>query len=59
MENLTTKRFFRIGLSSFIVLILFLCQTLYANVYDGGIPGDLNEDFKVDFMDFAILGQGW
>jgi hypothetical protein len=25
----------------------------------GGIPGDLNDDLKVDFVDFAILGQGW
>jgi hypothetical protein len=24
-----------------------------------GIPGDLYEDGKVDFIDFAILGQGW
>jgi hypothetical protein len=53
MENLTTKHSLRIGLSLFIVLILFPCQTLYA------IPGDLDEDLKVDFIDFAILGQGW
>jgi predicted nucleic acid-binding Zn ribbon protein len=25
----------------------------------GGIPGDLNDDMKVDFIDFAILGEGW
>jgi hypothetical protein len=25
----------------------------------GGIPGDLNDDLKVDFTDYAILGQGW
>jgi glucuronoarabinoxylan endo-1,4-beta-xylanase len=24
-----------------------------------GISGDYNEDLKVDFVDFAILGQGW
>jgi glucuronoarabinoxylan endo-1,4-beta-xylanase len=24
-----------------------------------GIPGDLNEDLKVDFIDFAIFSQGW
>ncbi|MBN1391354.1 MAG: hypothetical protein JW947_00970, partial [Sedimentisphaerales bacterium] len=25
----------------------------------GGIPGDLNDDMKVDFIDFAILGEEW
>jgi hypothetical protein len=29
------------------------------NMTNGGIPGDLSEDLKVDFIDFAILGQGW
>jgi len=31
----------------------------FVGTIGGGIPGDLNEDLKVDFIDFAILGQGW
>ena len=31
----------------------------FVGTIGSGIPGDLNEDFKVDFIDFAILGQGW
>ncbi len=30
-----------------------------ASVIIGGIPGDLNDDGKVNLIDFAILGQGW
>jgi hypothetical protein len=30
-----------------------------APVITGAIPGDLNFDGKVDFIDFARLGQGW
>jgi hypothetical protein len=30
-----------------------------APVITGAIPGDLDFDGKVDFIDFAILGQGW
>ncbi len=42
MENRTTKRLFRIAISSFAVLTLFLCQSLYAapDVYDFNLPGD-------------------
>jgi len=29
------------------------------NTFVGGYPGDLNYDEKVDFIDFAILGQDW
>jgi len=31
----------------------------FVGTISSGIPGDLNEDLKVDFIDFAILGQGW
>ncbi|MBN1392262.1 MAG: glucuronoxylanase [Sedimentisphaerales bacterium] len=31
----------------------------YVGIIGSGILGDLNEDYKVDFIDFAILGQGW
>ncbi len=31
----------------------------FVGIIGSGIPGDLNEDFKVDFKDFAILGQRW
>jgi glucuronoarabinoxylan endo-1,4-beta-xylanase len=29
------------------------------NTFVSNFPGDLNNDLKVDFIDFAILGQGW
>jgi glucuronoarabinoxylan endo-1,4-beta-xylanase len=31
----------------------------FEGIIGSGILGDLNEDYKVDFIDFAILGEGW
>jgi hypothetical protein len=40
--------------------IALLGMALFSNYYAlADIPGDLNEDLKVDFIDFALLGQGW
>ncbi len=30
-----------------------------ASVITGAVPGDLNEDGKVDMTDIAVLGEGW
>jgi hypothetical protein len=42
-----------------MVFIALLGMALFSNYYALAIPGDLDEDLKVDLTDFAILGQGW